>query len=166
MSGSSATGLSSAIVPNLLEGGVIRSHGNWSQVVSLRRKGEAVSSDARILGSSDFVDRLSSEVGKKEKETLRLFPGKCDLPVLLSRIAAGTHVEGTAVCTVVRTRMVVYARKLLSQIAVRKMGYSGAEVARFLGITTSAVNRLGQSEGVAGDRAVFEEIGCFAPASP
>jgi putative transposase len=128
--------------PELVGGGLIRSHGNWSQVVSLRKKGEAVSSDARILGSSDFVDQLLSEVGKKEKETLRLFSGKCDLPVLLSRIAAGTHVEATAVCTGVRTRKVVYARKLLSQIAVRKLGYSGAEVARFLGITTSAVNRL------------------------
>jgi hypothetical protein len=68
------------------------------------------------------------------------------MPVLLSRIAAGTHVEATAVCTGVRTRKVVYARKLLSQIAVRKMGSSGAEVACFLGITTSAVNRLVSQE--------------------
>jgi putative transposase len=132
--------------PELVGGGLVRSHGNWSQVVSLRKKGEAVNSDARILGSSDFVDRLLSEVGKKEKDTLRLFSGKCDLSVLLSRIAAGNNVEASAICTGVRTRKVVYARKLLSQIAVRKMGYSGAEVARFLGISTSAVNRLVSQE--------------------
>ena len=36
----------------------------------------------------------------------------------------------------------VLARKTLCQIAVRSMGYPGAEVARFLGISTSAVNRL------------------------
>lgn len=38
------------------------------------------------------------------------------------------------------------ARKLFSLIAVRKQGYSGAEVARFLGMTTSAVNRLVSQE--------------------
>ncbi len=132
--------------PELVGGGLGRSHGNWSQVVSLRKKGEAVSSDARILGSSDFVDRLLSEAGRKEKDTLRLCSGKCDLPDLLFRIAAGNTLDASAICNGVRTRKVVYARKLLSQIAVRKMGYSGAEVARFLGITTSAVNRLVSQE--------------------
>jgi hypothetical protein len=37
---------------------------------------------------------------------------------------------------------VVRCRRIFCQIAVKKMGYSGAEVARFLGVTTSAVNRL------------------------
>ncbi|MDY6973747.1 MAG: hypothetical protein SV775_15705 [Thermodesulfobacteriota bacterium] len=40
----------------------------------------------------------------------------------------------------------VECRKIFCQIAVRKMGYSGADVARFLGITTSAVNRLAASD--------------------
>ena len=31
-------------------------------------------------------------------------------------------------------------------IRVRRMGYPGAEVARYLGVTTSAVNRLAASE--------------------
>jgi hypothetical protein len=31
-------------------------------------------------------------------------------------------------------------------VAVKGMGYSGAEVARFLGVTTSSVNRLAVSE--------------------
>lgn len=128
--------------PELVGGGLVRSLGDWSQVVSLRRKGDAVSADARILGGSDFVDRLLSEAEKKEKETLRLFVGKLDLATLLGRIAEGEGVEASAVKTGVRKRVVVRARKLLSQIAVRRMGYSGAEVARFLGITASTVNRL------------------------
>ena len=33
-------------------------------------------------------------------------------------------------------------RRLFCQIAVSKLGYSGAEVARFLGMTTTAVNGL------------------------
>jgi hypothetical protein len=37
---------------------------------------------------------------------------------------------------------------MFCQLAVGKMGYPGAEVARFLGVTTSAVNRLVVSEEV------------------
>jgi hypothetical protein len=35
---------------------------------------------------------------------------------------------------------------MFCQLAVGKMGYPGAEVVRFLGVTTSAVNRLVVSE--------------------
>ena len=38
------------------------------------------------------------------------------------------------------------SRRIFCQIVVRKMGYSGADVARFLGINTSAVNRLAISD--------------------
>ena len=38
------------------------------------------------------------------------------------------------------------SRKIFCQIAVKKMGYSGSDVARFLGINTSAVNRLAASD--------------------
>ena len=38
------------------------------------------------------------------------------------------------------------SRRIFSQIAVKKMGYSGADVAGFLGINTSAVKRLAVSD--------------------
>jgi hypothetical protein len=37
-------------------------------------------------------------------------------------------------------------KKILCQLAVGKMGYPGAEVARYLGVTTSSVNHLAVSE--------------------
>jgi REP element-mobilizing transposase RayT len=128
--------------PDLVGGGLVRSLGDWSQVISLRRKGAAVSSDARILGGSDFVDRILSEAEKKEKATLRLLSGKSDLETLLANVATGEGVAASEIRSGLRRRDVVRARKLMSQIAVRRMGYSGAEVARFLGVSTSAVNRL------------------------
>ena len=39
-------------------------------------------------------------------------------------------------------RVVVEARGSISWIAVRELGYSGADVARYLGITNSCVTRL------------------------
>ena len=38
------------------------------------------------------------------------------------------------------------ARRLFCQLAVEKMGYPGAKVARFLGVTTSAVVRAAKTE--------------------
>lgn len=40
-------------------------------------------------------------------------------------------------------------RRIFCQLAVRKLGYSGAEVARYPGVTTSAVNRMANAEEVA-----------------
>ncbi|MFI5341101.1 MAG: hypothetical protein ACHQ7N_14860 [Candidatus Methylomirabilales bacterium] len=68
------------------------------------------------------------------------------MPTLGRKIAAGLGVGAAALRSGIRTRGVVRARRVLCQVAVRAMGYSGAEVARFLGVTTSSVNRLAVSE--------------------
>ena len=47
-----------------------------------------------------------------------------------------------------RRKQVVEARKLFCQLAVKKMGYPGAGIARFLGVSTSAVNKAANSEEV------------------
>jgi hypothetical protein len=45
-----------------------------------------------------------------------------------------------------RTSKVSKARRLFCQLAVGKMGQPGAEVARFLGVTTSAMLRAAKTE--------------------
>ena len=45
-------------------------------------------------------------------------------------------------------RAVVGARKVFCHVAVKRLGYTGASVARFLGVTTSLVNRYASSESV------------------
>ena len=45
-------------VPELTGGGLIRSKGGWSQVVSARRRGQREEADERILGSGDFVNAI------------------------------------------------------------------------------------------------------------
>ncbi|MFI5341012.1 MAG: hypothetical protein ACHQ7N_14390 [Candidatus Methylomirabilales bacterium] len=69
-----------------------------------------------------------------------------DLATLGRKIAAGKGVAQADLRSGLRTRGVVRARRLFCQLAVREMGYSGAEVARCLGVTTSSVNRLAVSE--------------------
>ena len=45
-----------------------------------------------------------------------------------------------------RTREVVRVTKLFCQLTLRKFGHTGASVARFLGVTTSLVNRYAASD--------------------
>ena len=71
-----------------------------------------------------------------------------DLPTLASRIVKGEGIEESELRSGMRTRKVARARRMFCQLAVGKMGYPGAEVARYLGVTTSSVNRLAVSEEV------------------
>jgi hypothetical protein len=129
-------------------GGLIRSLGGWSQVLSLRRKGGKIASDERVLGRDEFIQRLMSEAEEREKETLRLGREVPDLLSLAKKIVRGEGIEELELRSGIRKRGVVRARRLFCQLAVRRMGYPGAEVARFLGVTTSSVNRLAVSEEV------------------
>jgi putative transposase len=140
-----AEGIAQGSRPALVGGGLIRSLGGWAQVVSVRRKGSKVSYDDRILGSSDFVESLLSEADKRERETLRFRARVRDLASLALQVARGEKVEESELTSGSRQRDVSRVRRLFCQLAVAKMGYPGAEVARFLGVTTSAVIRAANS---------------------
>jgi REP element-mobilizing transposase RayT len=132
--------------PELVGGGLIRSLGGWSQVLSLKRRGGKVASDERILGSEGFIERLLSEAEEREKETLRLSRKVPDLETLARRIDKEEGIEESGLRSGMRKKRVVKGRRMFCQLAVGKMGHPGAEVARFLGVTTSSINRLAASE--------------------
>ena len=139
-------GISRGRRPELVGGGLVRSLGGWSQVLSLRRVGSKVFSDERILGSSEFVKDVIADAEQKAKATLRLSLKISDLPSLALEVCEGEGVDEPELRSALRKRQVVKSRRVFCQIAVKKMGYSGADVARFLGINTSAVNRLAVSD--------------------
>lgn len=132
--------------PDLVGGGLIRSLGGWTQVLSLRRKGLKIASDERILGSGEFIEQLLAGAATRERETLRLSRKRVALATVAKRLTAGEAVTEGELRSGSRRSAVVRTRRVFCQVAVKGMGYSGAEVARFLGVTTSSVNRLAVSE--------------------
>ena len=130
----------------MVGGGLIRSLGGWSQVKSIKRAGNKIYSDEWILGSSEFVKESIVDVEEKMKETLRLSNKITDLSSLADKICAKEGIEKEELLNRSKKKWVVKCRRIFCQIAVNKMGYSRADVARYLGITTSAVNRLAVSE--------------------
>ena len=57
--------------PELVGGGLVRSLGGWSQVLSLRQRGEPEAYDERILGSGDFVQAVLEEADRKLARQMR-----------------------------------------------------------------------------------------------
>jgi putative transposase len=54
--------------PELTGGGLIRSAGGWSEVLSMRQRGDCQFSDERILGSGEFVKDVIDEAEESIKE--------------------------------------------------------------------------------------------------
>jgi len=130
----------------LVGGGLIRSMGGWSAVLASRRRGERKVADQRILGDSEFVKRVISSLDDRIKKNLRLSGQRIDIQTLAKKVSKKYSVSIGELRSGGRRRAVVKARCTISWIGVRELGYSGADVARYLGVTTSCVTRLISTE--------------------
>ena len=128
--------------PELVGGGLVRSLGGWSEVLSLRSRGEKQRSDQRILGDSEFVQDVISGLDGLVKKNLRLSGHRIDMEALAQQVCRKYNISLTELCSGSRRRVIVEARGVASWIAVRELGYSGADVARYLGVTNSCVTRF------------------------
>jgi len=128
--------------PELVGGGLIRSAGGWSEVKSMRRRGERVLADPRVLGSGRFIEELLREADESHR---RAFDSE-DLEKLIEQVidavCATRHVERRALECGSRRRPVAAARREIVRTLAEKHGVSMAEIARWVGITTAGVWRL------------------------
>ena len=82
-----AAGVKQGRRPELVGGGVVRSVGGWSALKALRTRRERVKGDERILGSSEFVERVL-EMAEEEMEKKTTYRARgLDMESLLRRIA-------------------------------------------------------------------------------
>ena len=128
--------------PELVGGGLIRSMGGWSAVLAIRRSGEREVADQRILGDGDFVKQVISGLDDLVKKNLRLSGQRIDIKVLAEKVSEKYNVSIGELRSGGRRRAVVQARRAMSWIGVRELGYSGADIARYLGVTNSCVTRM------------------------
>ena len=134
-------GISQGRRPELVGGGLIRSLGTWSEVLALRRREERQASDQRILGDGEFVNSVLSEIDEIGKDNLRLAPKQMSVSSLAERVCKVHKISTGELRSGSRRHEIVEARRILSFLAVTELGYSGAEVARYVGVTTSCITR-------------------------
>ena len=128
--------------PELVGGGLVRSLGGWSEVLAFRSRKERHAFDSRVLGDSDFVQEVKSGLDHMTKKNLRVSGQRIDLEELCDKVCNKMNVSLAELVSGSRRRDLVNARRIVSWIAVNELGYSGAEVARHLGVTNSCVTRF------------------------
>jgi len=134
-------GVSMGRRPDLVGGGLLRSIGGWSVLKDLRDSGIRVKGDERILGSSDFVERVLKKANEQLDQKSRIRAGGVDLSQLVERVAAFYNVAPEELKTAGKERTITTARRMLCYLAVRKLMVSCTEVARHLNISPTAVSR-------------------------
>jgi REP element-mobilizing transposase RayT len=136
-----ADGLPQGRRPDLQGGGLVRSCGGWEAVAALRRGREAFLGDERVLGGTEFVERLQAEAGLR-KDAWQRVRARCPaLGTLHDRVAALAGLPPTALCGAGRARAVVRARDGLAYLWVEVFGQSGAALAATLGCQPVSVYR-------------------------
>jgi len=83
-----------------------------------------------------------SESEEFTKENLRLTSGRMDLSELAQKVSKVHDISQAELRSGSRRRQAVEARRVLSWLAMRELGYSGADVARYLGVTNSCITRF------------------------
>ena len=76
-----------------------------------------------------------------EKGDLRLSGRQFDIVILAGRVCKRHGISLGELCSGSRRSEIVEARRIVSWIAIRELGYSGADVARYLGVTNSCITR-------------------------
>ena len=127
---------------DLIGGGLIRTMGGWSQVLTLRKSKEKVLCDERILGQDEFVERILLEadthiggqisINERVIEAERIILAACEEGGVSVAALRGGSRRGT----------LPVLRGQLAKELVENLGLTMAETARQLGVTTSAISRI------------------------
>jgi putative transposase len=126
--------------PELVGGGLIRSLGGWSKVLSLRGKGEKVEHDSRILGSRDFVKAIMREADEKMVMQMWHRDDKVSIEEVIRKMCKGEGVKAEELQRGRQRRKVSEVRAKIAYYLSREMGISMAEIARNLGVGTSTIS--------------------------
>lgn len=128
--------------PELVGGGLVRSLGGWSQVISLRRRGVRELADERVLGSGEFAERILKEADPRVREQYSARERKNRVEEFISELCQRQNVSITELRSGSRRRSMARLRAQIARGLVESRGISMAEVARWVGVSTSAISKM------------------------
>lgn len=127
---------------DLVGGGLIRTLGGWSQVISSRKSNDDILCDDRILGKNKFVERIISEAGNRLKCQVSINERVIEANKKVREICKEKNVNIAELKGGSRRGEFSVIRANLAKILTGDYGLSLAETARQLGVTTSAISRI------------------------
>ena len=127
--------------PELVGGGLIRSLGGWSEVLSLRGQAGKVEYDARILGGGDFVSDILREADQRVKRYLPAREKGALKERIIKEMCKKEDVGESELRLGGKARRVTRVRSKIAWRLSREYGIPLAEIARDLGVCTSAIGK-------------------------
>jgi REP element-mobilizing transposase RayT len=128
--------------PDLVGGGLVRSLGGWSEVLSLRRSEQELIGDQRVLGTGDFVERILGEANERVKYQLSGSAARERAHRLINEKCAREGVNINELRTGSRRGSISQLRSELAFQLVNEFGIPLAETGRQLGVSTSAISKM------------------------
>jgi len=128
--------------PELVGGGMVRSYGGWSAVLSLRRSRDKIAWDERILGTGDFVERVLRESGEGMGHRISRAERDKRIRGVMEEECREGEVEIEELRMGSRRGEIPRVRSEIAKRLVKELGMSLAEAARLLGVSTSAICRI------------------------
>jgi len=134
-------GISQGKRPDLVGGGLVRSVGGWSALISMRQAKTYQKGDERILGDGDFVEQTLKAANEAMERKSALHAPGIGLDEIANRVASLLSIDSAEVWASGRYRHIVKARSLLCYWAVRELGTSMAMLSKKLNISIAAVSK-------------------------
>jgi putative transposase len=133
-------GISDGKRDDLVGGGLIRSAGGWAAVKSLRRSKALQKGDERILGDSDFVQRLLSEANEAYDRKYKLSAKGVSIDDIARKAAEIIGIDPNLIWLRGKQVKNVQARSLLCYWATNELGISQSSLSKRLELSPSAVS--------------------------
>jgi REP element-mobilizing transposase RayT len=127
--------------PELVGGGLLRSSGGWGVLKAMSKARIHVKGDERILGESDFVEKVLAQQQEQFERRYWLKAQGYDIDRVVTKAAEVFNLESEQICKPGNQPLRVKARSLVCYWAVRELGLSGPSVGKLLGIGQPAVSR-------------------------
>ena len=128
--------------PELVGGGLIRSLGGWSAVKAMRRSADRELCDDRILGRGEFVERIITEADTKIKYQLPALADSNKIAELITRRCQDENISVEELKGGSRRAEISRVRCRIVLELVKTQGVALAEVARQVGVSTSAISKI------------------------
>jgi hypothetical protein len=127
--------------PSLTGGGLIRSHGGWSQVMAMRRRGQKEEYDERILGGGNFVAAIFKEVEDRQLRQTKHKRSGQSIQKIIDTECRGRQINERELKAGGKRSRVSETRAIIASRCKEELGSSCAEIARHLGVNTSSIVR-------------------------
>jgi putative transposase len=124
--------------PDLIGGGVRRSYSGWQEITE-KGHHERSKGDERILGSSNFVQKILNQSDERLQSSVKIKQAGHTLDTVAEEIARLFDLKKDSLFTKTKEKHIVAARSLLCYVAINDLGISATDLARRFCMTQPAI---------------------------